>query len=100
MRRVKKTPHQFLRNIVTGSLVAITAVVIGGGILQNVMLFMLSGMIAGTGIVIPVGGMFTLYVSIFLLFVGDRVITYFFTPIDSKPKVRRASSTTRRRYVH
>ncbi len=99
MRRVKKTPHQFLRNIVTSSLVAVVVVAIGGGIMQNVFIFMLTGIIEGTGIVVPVGGMFALYASILTLIVGDRLIAYFMTPVTTKPKVRRHASV-RRRYSH
>lgn len=99
MRRIKKTPHQFLRNVVTGSLVAIVVVALMGGIMQNVLIFMLTGIIEGTGVVVPVWGMFALYASILTLFVGDRLVTYFLTPVETKPKTPR-HTPARRRYSH
>lgn len=99
MGRIKKTPHQFLRNVVTGSLVAVVVVAICGGIMKHLLIFMLTGIIEGTGIVVPVAGMFALYATILLLVVGDRLITYFMTPAETKPKVRR-QAPARRRYSH
>ena len=99
MRRVKKTPHQFLRNVVTGSLVAVVVVAIGGGIMKNVLVFMLTGIVEGTTVVVPVGGMFTLYAIILTLIVGDRLVAYFLTPVETKPKTRR-QAPARRRYSH
>lgn len=99
MSRVKKTPHQFLRNVVTGSLVAVVVVAIGGGIMKNVLVFMLTGIVEGTSIVVPVGGMFALYAIILAFIVGDRIVAYLVTPAETKPKARR-QAPARRRYSH
>lgn len=94
-----------MRNIVTGSLVAVVVVAIGGGIMKNVLVFMLTGIIEGTGVVVPVWGMFTLYAGILTLIVGDRILMHFFIPTtEKKPKTKRTviprQASVRRRYSH
>ena len=80
MARAKKKRYQLLRNVVLGALVFIMLGMILGGIAQATIVFMLTGIISGTTIVIPVWGMLALYMSIIagvsLTYYIDRELEY------------------------
>lgn len=99
MARPRKIRYQKLRNFVLGALVFIMLGMIIGGLAQAIIVFMLTGIISGTNIVVPVWGMVVLYMSI-AAFVG---LTYH---IDRElenhylQKLNAQRRLPRRRYSH
>ncbi len=76
MATIKRAKYQFLRNLVTGSLVTIVLVALIGGLMKNILIFMLTGIIEGTSIVVPVWGMYLIYAGIFLVIIADMYLEY------------------------
>lgn len=64
MARAKKVRYQLLRNAVLGTLLFIMLGMIVGGLAQATLIFMLTGIISGTTVVVPVWGMAVIYTSI------------------------------------
>lgn len=67
MARTRKKRYQLLRNVVLGALIVMMLAMIVGAMAHAIMIFMLTGIISGTTIVVPVWGMATLYISIVVL---------------------------------
>lgn len=64
MARVRKKRYQLLRNVVLGALVFLMASILILGLLQGLIVFMLTGNIAGTPLTVPTWGMVLLYVGV------------------------------------
>lgn len=97
MAKVKKKRYQLLRNIVLGALVFILLANIAGGLAQATIIFMLTGIIGGTNIVVPVWGMVTLYMGLVCLL----ALTYYIDrELESQhlKKLEAANKLPRRRY--
>lgn len=99
MARARKKRFQLLRTIVLGALVFIITGMIAGGIAQSVLIFMLTGYITGTTIIVPVWGMFALYLGI-IAFIG---LTYYLDHELEQHYLRKHQASRklpRRRYSH
>ncbi len=82
MAQAKKKRHQLLRNVALGALVFIMAGALLGSIIQAILVFMLTGIISGTTIVVPVWGMIVVYLFIVM---GFSLVYY----LDHTPTSRR-----------
>lgn len=92
MACAKKRRFQLIRNLVLGALVFSMLGMLIGGLAQSVIIFMLTGIVIGTPIVVPVWGMFALYVSI----CGFILLTY---RIDRDLEKRYTESLSKKRYA-
>lgn len=97
MTRTRKKKHQLLSTVVLGTVVFMMLGMIAGGLAQNILIFMLTGYIAGTEYVVPVWGMFCLYGGI----VAFLIMTYAVDKeLENKyvKKIRAGGKLPRRRY--
>ena len=99
MARPRKNRYHALRNIVLGTLVFMMLGMITGSIAQNILIFMLTGYIAGTDYVVPVWGMYCLYggIAAFITFTYavDKELEHHYVK-----KIRANDKLPRRRYSH
>lgn len=97
MARAKKKQYQVLRNVVLGTLVFIMLGMMVGGLAQAVLIFMLTGIVEGTPIVVPIWGMLTIYMSI----IAFICLTYYIDRELEQQHLKRLqapSKLPRRRY--
>lgn len=72
MARARKTRYQFLRTVVLGMVVFVVLGALIGSFIQAALIFMLTGIISGTQVVIPVWGMALIYAGI----IGGPTVWY------------------------
>lgn len=97
MAKAKKKRYQLLRDVVLGALVFIMLAVISGGIAQAAVVFMLTGIVGDTNIVVPVWGMVALYMGVLSLI----SLTYYIDrelELQHLKKLEAVNKLPRRRY--